>query len=61
MLGLDTAERGLVLTQLDMVGFADTPWDASPSLRSGWEVLCGVGGRGRERIGGRWNCAGYTK
>lgn len=42
-----------VLLQLGKSGFADSPWEALPSLRSRWELGRGVG---REQKGGKMKC-----
>ena len=36
MLSLDAGSRGLVLTQLNVPGFADSPWKALCFLRNEW-------------------------
>ena len=52
MLNLDIGGRVLVLPQRDMPDFVDSPWKASPFLRSGLGVgRWKVGRAGREKVG----------
>lgn len=44
--------RALVPPQSDVSGLVDSPWEAQPTLRSGWEVGRAEGGEGMGTGGG---------
>lgn len=59
LLSLDAGGWVLVLAQLNMSGFVDSPWEVLPFLKSGWRNTLGEGGDRRSR--GRENCGWYIK